>query len=60
MDLEDKQAEIDTIRNDLAEVTICLEQAESCETKKDFDANIAQALAAVEELRKNLIELKSS
>ncbi len=59
MDLEDKQAEIGDIRNDLAEVTICLENAESCESEKDFDANIAQAIEALDNLRKSLVDLKN-
>lgn len=58
MDLEDKQAEIGDVRNELAEVEVCLSQAESCEDEKDFIANIDQAIEALDTLRKNLVDLK--
>jgi hypothetical protein len=58
MDLDDRQAEIGDIRNDLAEVTIALENAESCETEHDFNANVEQALEAAERLVAALKELK--
>jgi len=59
MDFDDKQAEIGNVRNDLAEITICLDNAESCETETDFDANIEQALEALESLKKALKELQA-
>jgi len=59
VDFEDKQAEIDTIRNDLAEVNICLDNAESCETGNDFDANIKDAIEAIDRMREVLRELLS-
>lgn len=60
MDLDDRQAEIGDIRNDLAEVNIALDNAESCETESDFDANIEQALEAAERFVEALKDLKKA
>ncbi len=59
MSLEDQQAEIAELRALVANVTEALENAESCETKEDFRANIEEAVSSLTTLLGELRELAS-
>ena len=58
--IEDRQGEIEDIRAHAQAVLDHLECAEGCETPKDFDININEALDSARTLIEQLKELRAS
>lgn len=57
--IEDRQALIYDIKKQAEALVDALENAECCETPKDFDANVEEAIGLVKELAKELEEVLS-
>lgn len=55
---EDVQAEVDDARDTLNGISEDLDNAESCDTATDFDANIREAIRGAKQLVKELTELQ--
>jgi len=58
-DLQEGQAEVIDIADDLKLVASALSNAESCETLADFDDNLTDALNTLEAMQRNVKELRA-
>jgi hypothetical protein len=59
-DLSEHQAEVSDVADDIKLVQAAFDNAESCETATDFDANLTDAINTLEAMRKRAIELRAT
>lgn len=58
--LSDRQAEVSDVKDDLKLVEKALDNAESCETAEDFDANLFDAINTLDSMRTTLTTLRKN